>query len=101
MTEELLKIIRKDPRYDGFVLLNEPIPFNQKFKGQNYKRVQIYDTTIIKEDMIVGFFGAFEWKDGMIIPLDYDTYNEEMDVLGYSWTRERPDSLDILVGENW
>ena len=48
----------------------------------------------------MGFSGVFEWKNNTIKSLDYDTYSEDMEVLGYcEFSNEKTNinkGLDIL-----
>lgn len=102
MTEELREILAANERYADFVLLDTPVPFAVWAKDKNYFIVQVHDTTVQKWEEgadIVGFVGAFAWKDNALTPLDGDCYNELMPVIGYE---EDEDALDILVeGGKW
>lgn len=102
MTEELKSILAANERYSDFTLLDTPVPFAVWAKDKNYPTVQVHDTTLYKFDYgtdIIGFVGIFEWKDNVLTPLDGDTYNELMPVIGYE---EDEDTLDILVeGGKW
>lgn len=97
MTEELKAIVTANDRYADFVLLDTPVPFSVWAKDKDYPTVQVHDTTVYKwEDGadILGFVGSFKWKDNALTPLDGDTYNELMPVIGYE---EFEDGVDILV----
>ena len=98
---EIILVITKDERYKNFTLLAEAVAFKDKFYAEQYiPLVQIHDTTIAG-DTIVGFAGAFAWKDGKITALDGDTYFRDMKVIGYKWfERDGDKCLDILV-EDW
>lgn len=102
MTEELKSILAANERYADFVLLDTPAPFAVWAKDKNYDEVQVHSATVFKlHDIvdIVGFVGAFKWKDNALTPLDGDTYNELMPVIGYE---EFEDMVDILVeGGKW
>ena len=102
MTEELKSVLAANERYADFVLLDTPVPFAEWAKEKYYDEVQGHDTTLYEFDYgtdIVGFVGAFEWKDNALTPLDGDTYNPDMPVIGYE---EDEDALDILVeGGKW
>ena len=102
MTEELKAILAANERYSNFKILDTPVPFAEWAKDKDWPTVQVHDTTLYKwEDGtdILGFVGAFEWKDNALAPLDGDTYNPDMPVIGYE---EDEDTLDILVeGGKW
>ena len=102
MTEELKAILAANERYSDFKILDTPVPFAEWAKGKKYLTVQVHDTTVYKWDDgadILGFVGVFEWKDNALTPLDGDTYNPDMPVIGYE---EFEDGVDILVeGGKW
>lgn len=102
MTEELKSILAANERYADFKMLDSPVPFAEWAKGKSYPTVQVHDTTVYKWDDgtdIIGFVGVFEWKDNALTPIDGDTYNELMPVIGYE---EDEGILDILVeGGKW
>ena len=99
MTEKLLEIIRRDSKYSGFTLIEKPTPFNKLFKGKNYRIVEVYSSTIF-QNTLVGFCGSFKWKDGRAIALDFDSYDPEMNVIGYQYRKEEK-VLDILIEGDW
>jgi hypothetical protein len=102
MTEELKAILAADTRYADFKILDTPVPFAEWAKDKYYPTVQVHDTTVHKwydEVDILGFVGVFKWEDNALTPLDGDTYNELMPVIGY---KEFYDGVDILVkGGEW
>jgi len=105
---KLKSIIKKSNRYSNFILLDSPIPFDELFKDKNFELVQLHSTQIIgKGDIkdIVGFCGVFYWQNNEIIPLDGDSYNKSMMVLGYEMFKNEEENistgLDILVGNDW
>ena len=102
MTEELKSVLAANERYADFKILDTPVPFAEWAKDKSYGEVQVHDTTLYKFDYgtdIIGFVGVFEWKDNALTPLDGDTYNELMPVIGYE---EDEDALHILVeGGKW
>jgi hypothetical protein len=95
------EVIKENVRYEGFTILEDPVPFNEMFANRDIPLVQVHSTYVFevdgKED-IVGFSGVFEWKNGEVIPGDFDSYNPRMLVLGYE---EDDKCLDILVGNDW
>lgn len=96
------EIVKNNNRYENFVIVDKPKPFNEMFAGQDISCVQTHSTQVVGEGDIVGFCGAFEWKDNKIISLDGDSYSENMTVLGYEWFEsEGKKCLDILVGNDW
>ena len=117
------EVIKNIERYKGFTILDEPIPFSKFAKNKEYDVVQVHLTQVIDIGTtdengfhfdgydIVGFAGVFEWKSNTLKSLDGDTYNKNMNVLGYSrfYTAVRNDDgkiinqqcLDILVGDDW
>ena len=102
MTEELKAILAADTRYADFKILDTPVPFAEWAKDKYYPTVQVHDTTLYKwedETNIIGFVGFFKWKDNALTPLDGDTYNPDMPVIGY---KEFDGGIDILVkGGEW
>jgi hypothetical protein len=91
--------------YENFKGLEEPVPFNEYFKNQDVRVVQVYCLT--DDGFDAGFCGVFSWKDNIITPLDGDTYNEKMLVYGYRWFsfenshHDEEKALNIVVGEDW
>lgn len=106
MDEKLYGIIKNSDRYKEFILLDESISFDKLFKNENFDSVQLHSTQIIKykdgTESIVGFCGAFEWRDNKLTSLDGDLYSESTEVLGYhefKFTEQGSlkSGLDILV----
>ena len=92
------EIVKNNDRYENFVIVDEPKPFKEMFKDQDISCVQTHSTTVVDENTLVGFSGAFEWKDNKIISLDGDSYSENMIVLGYEWfENEGKKGLDVLI----
>jgi hypothetical protein len=93
------EIVKNNDRYENFVIVDEPKPFNKMFTDQDISYVQTHSTTVVDENTLVGCFsGVFEWKDNKIISLDGDSYSENMIVFGYEWfENEGKKCLDILV----
>lgn len=87
MDKELKELILSKDRYNDFIILDNPVLFKDLFKDKDYDVVQVHDTTLFSyengEKDIVGFSGVFEWKNNTIKSLDYDTYSEDMEILGY------------------
>lgn len=104
---ELMTIITNSKRYCNFTILDDINPFNILFRNKDIEIVQVHSAEIIDykdgEKDIVGFCGVFKWEDNKIISLDGDCYNENMEVIGYSWFRNKNNikCLDILVGDDW
>lgn len=94
-------------RYKSLTMLSEPIKFNEAFKDIDIDVVQLHSIELIrvneKQCDIVGFCGAFSWKNNLIQPLDGDTYWADMYIYGYEWfdTDDGGKGLDILVGNDW
>lgn len=104
--ETLKEIIASSERYKGFVLLAMSVSFEDFAKDKDIDCVQVHSAQIYQTangNDIVGFCGAFQWKDNMIIPLDGDSYSAKTKVLGYSWwsNKDVKNGLDILVGDDW
>lgn len=101
---KLSSIIKNLDRYKGFTLLNEPKPFSELMKNKNIGLVQVHCATPICDDKdIVGFVGIFKWENNTLTPLDGDTYNPDVNILGYEWFKNDngDECLDILTDENW
>ena len=99
-----LKEVLKIERYKYFTILEEPIPFNELFKDQNFDVVQLHSVKPCGENDIVGFCGAFEWHDNTLTPCDGDSYYSDTLVYGFKefenvegWVTYA--GLDILVLE--
>lgn len=106
MISKLRNIVEKEERYKDFAFLEKPMPFNTVFKNTDISTVQVHSSHIIEQDDyvgLVGFCGVFSWKDNKLTPLDGDSYNEKMSVLGFSWFKDDDGNrcLDILVGNDW
>ena len=107
MDKELKEMLEKTDRYSGFMLLDEPTPFNIMFKDKDVDLVQLHSTQTITlpsgNKDIVGFCGVCSWKDNVLTPRDGDSYSKTMTVYGYEWfeSDDGTQGLDILVGEDW
>ena len=99
--ESVLSMAKRSDRYRNFTFLDNPVLFDQLFKGKNYSIVQIHDMTPVGESDIVGFSGDCRWKNGTLTSLDGDSYTEKMPVWAYSeFETNETKCLDILV-EEW
>ena len=91
------EIIKKDPRYSEFTLLDKPTPFNKLFENKDLYIVQLHSIKEIGES-IIGFVGEFNWENNKITPLDGDSYSQEMPVYGYMYFKyKNRKCLDILI----
>ena len=105
MDKEVKELILSKDRYEDFIILANPVPFNELFKDKDFDVVQTHDTTVFTyengEKDIVGFSGVFGWENNVLKSLDYDTYFEDMKVLGYCEFSNKEENinkgLDILV----
>ena len=107
------EIVKNSERYSDFIILDEPMSFKEFATDHgDIDLVQVHSTSVMElsngECDIVGFAGQFRWRNNRLIPLDGDTYNEDMTVLGYDWFYPVADThllsgecLDILVGDDW
>lgn len=104
------EVVKQDDRYKSFTLLDNPKPFNVLYDGQDIDYVQVHsiqtytykEETTKEKTAIVGFCGAFLWKNNQIVSIDNDTYNPDMIIYGYDWFDYKGDkALDILVGDDW
>ena len=103
-TDVWKNIVKSNKRYADFTILEKSKRFNEMFAGQNIPCVQLHSTELLSDlSDIVGFCGTFGWKDGILTPLDGDSYAEDMSVLGYNWfTNENGEKcLNVLVGDDW
>ncbi len=98
-------IVSRSDRYKDFKLLpdNEPQRLAYFLNGMDVDCVQVHSIQMFEDGHIVGFCGQFAWENNELIPLDDDTYNRDMFVLGYKWwsNDKVKVGLDILVGEDW
>lgn len=88
-----------------FIMLAYPKHFDEHFKNDNYDMVQVFSTEPAGDD-IVGFVGQFSWINRELKPLDGDSYNKDVLVIGYKeWYEELEEGningIDILVGDDW
>ena len=90
-------------KYVQFKFLDSPMVFNELFKNVDYPLVQIIDINTYKinnEYNLIGFSGAFSWKNNVITPLDNDSYYPDMEVYGYcEFEHNSQKCLDLLVGK--
>lgn len=108
--DHALMIAKKSNRYRNFTYCDKPgdklVPFDKFMAGEDIDIVQLHLLDVIGIDEnkdIVGFCGAFEWKNNTLAPLDGDSYNPGVLVYGYRWftTEDGKRGLDILVGDDW
>ena len=91
----LSDILRTDSRFSDFKLLDTPEQFGEKFKDENFDRVQVYLDAFPRG---IIFCGVLKWQDNKIISTDGDSYNPEMFVYAYhSYTVDDETGLDIIV----
>ena len=102
MIEKWKFIVSLNKRYADFTILDEPYRrFDDIFANQDFQCVQIHSTELLSDAAdIVGFCGAFSWENGILTPLDGDTYAQDMAVLGFNsfLNKKGEKCLDILVG---
>lgn len=104
---ELKEIIKNSDRYNKFTVLSTPISFKELFKNENFDCVQLHSTHIFSDKNgvkdIIGFCGVFSWIDNIIKPLDGDSYNDSLKVLGYERfsTQDENNCIDILIEDDW
>ena len=100
----MIDYLKTIDRYKNFTFLEDPVPFNEFFQGENYSLVQLHDIHncgSVDQPEIVGFAGAFQWVGDILTPLDGDTYYDDMLITGYNKFDYKGDTgLDILV-EEW
>lgn len=95
------KVIKNDEEYNGFTIFDKPAKFKDIYINKDIPRVQLYSInvyTVAGEEHVMGFCGVFEWKDNKIIPIDGDSYSDNLSVYGYEADK---DCLCILVGNDW
>jgi len=95
--------IKEIKRYSMFTFLPDPVPFNELFADRDIPLVQVHSAEEAGGS-IVGFCGVFGWKDNVLTPLDHDSYNPKMPVIGYSHFKPEgmdTECLDIIVGDDW
>lgn len=102
----LLDLVKNNERYEGFTVLNVPVPFWEFAEGYEIDFVQLHDTTPLGDEnpnKVVGFCGVCSWKGNELVSLDGDSYSDEMLVYGYEWFTNEGEGiekgLDILVKE--
>ena len=96
----MIDISALDKKYQDFIVLPEPVPFNELFAGVDIESVCVHSIQYIPAcDDIVGFCGVFGWKDDTLTSIDGDSYNSKMLVIAY----QKSDSggIRIVVGEDW
>lgn len=104
---ELKEIIKNSNKYNDFKLLDKPASFKELFNDEKFDGVQLHSTQIVSYDNgtkdIIGFCGAFSWRDNAVKSLDGDSYNDNFIVVGYKRfeSQDGDKCIDILVGEDW
>ena len=104
--ESVKDFLSENKRYSHFIFLDNPVPFNVLCKNKNYDLVQVYSVSIDEDKDnydLIGFCGQFSWKENQLTALDYDSYNEDMLILGYEkgFDQDGDICLDVLVGNDW
>lgn len=96
--------IKNNPRYSGFTYFEEPVMFDDYFKGKDYDVVQVHDINPISDIYPdpIGFVGQFKWKSNIITPLDGDSYTDEMPIYGFEefTSDDGRKGIDILT-DKW
>ena len=92
---ELEKTLATDSRFSDFKLLEEPVSFSEKFKDENFDRVQVYLDAFPRG---IIFCGVLKWQDNKIISMDGDSYNPKMLVYAhFTYTLNNEKGLDVIV----
>ena len=105
MNKEELKVLifseENKARYEDFVILDNPVPFNEFAKDKNIDCVQPHTIVSAKGKTFITWAGSFEWKNNKLNSLDGDCYNETMNILAYEWFENKEMNiecgLDIIV----
>lgn len=96
--------VKNIQRYQDFTYFEEPVMFDDYFKGKDYDVVQVHDINPISETYKdpIGFAGSFEWKSNTIKPLDYDSYTPKMPIWGFNEFKNKDglECVDILT-DRW
>lgn len=98
--EELKQRVLNNVRYKDFIFLEKPIEFNKTdLFSDKYAEIQLHDVSKIPGmSDVLGFCGVFKIENGKINPLDYDSYDPEMIVIGYQeFTHDNEICLDLLT----
>lgn len=97
----LKKLIKNNPRYKDFTLLECPVRFKDMQADNDIQLVQLHSIAECEPNDVVGFCGVCSWTNNELKSLDGDSYSDEMLVYGYSWfTNEEENitkAIDILV----
>jgi len=105
MNKEELKVLisseeNKD-RYKDFVILDNPVPFNEFAKDKNIDCVQPHIIISHQGKTFITWAGSFEWKNNEINSLDGNCYDETMNILAYEWFENKEENvncgLEIIV----
>lgn len=101
MDDKTREMISRDIRYMDYYLFDEPVIFSKWKANKDVDAVFIHSILKYKNSLI-GFAGAFTWKDDYVISLDGDNYSKDMIVYGFKWSvnEDNEPILNILV-ENW
>jgi hypothetical protein len=91
--------LKNSEQYKDFTFLTLPVPFKELMLNENFDIVQTHCIQPVGSNDIIGFCGAFSWKDNVLTSLDSDTYSEDSLVYGYMrFTTECDETaLDILI----
>ena len=101
MNRFLETFVTSNKRYEGFTLLSHPTPFKKTpLFSDKYDLIQIHSIQPISKYDIVGFCGICRVKDNHVVGFDYDSYSDNMIVVGYSEFLDDGElCLDLLVSD--
>lgn len=105
MTKEELKVLisneKNKDRYEDFIILDNPVPFNEFAKDKNIDCVQPHIIVSAQGKTFITWAGSFEWKNNELNSLDGDCYDETMNILAYEWFENKEENincgLEIIV----
>ena len=98
--DEIARELKEKEGYRAFIFFDAPQDFCKYFRDKEYELVQIYDMTPIRGGDIIGFTGAFKWKDNTITPLDGDSYSKPV-IWGYKEFGEKDRKCLDILAEEW
>jgi len=98
--EKLKQRVLNTDDYKDFSFLEKPTEFDKTdLFSDKYAVIQLHDVSKIPGwSNVFGFCGVFKIENGKINPLDYDSYDPEMIVVGYQeFTHDNETCLDLLT----
>ena len=100
MNPKIRDFLEHSDRYKYYCLLDRPSRFWDLFKHRNIGHVDVESIVPLQHQRgVVGWIGAFEWRDDKVVSLDGDAYYAGMTIYGYRYwhIEDKPNETRLCI----